>query len=78
MEAQGASKLKDLHDLTRSDGVTLRLARVKPNVLKVLRADGLVDLIGADNIHGNVDRAIAAQLSSERGTAERFGHPTAS
>jgi hypothetical protein len=43
-----------------------------------MRADGLVDLIGADNIHGNVDRAIAAQLSSERGTAERFGHPAAS
>ena len=78
VDSQGASKLKDLHDLTRSDGVTLRLARVKPNVLKVLRADGLVDLIGADNIHGNVDRAIAAQLSSERGTAERFGHPAAS
>jgi sulfate permease, SulP family len=65
IDSQGASKLKDLHDLTRSDGVTLRLARVKPNVLKVLRADGLVDLIGADNIHGNVDRAISAQLRSE-------------
>ena len=49
IDSQGASKLKDLHDLTRSDGVTLRLARVKPNVLKVLRADGLVDLIGADD-----------------------------
>jgi len=72
IDSQGASKLKDIHDLTRSDGVTLRLARVKPNVLKVLRADGLVDLIGADNIHGNVDRAISAQLASEPGTAERF------
>jgi sulfate permease, SulP family len=78
IDSQGASKLKDLHELTQSDGVTLRLARVKPSVLKVLRADGLVDLIGADNIHGNVDRAISAQLSSERGTAERFGHPAAS
>jgi SulP family sulfate permease len=78
IDSQGASKLKDIHDLTRSDGVTLRLARVKPNVLKVLRADGLVDLIGADNIHGNVDRAVSAQLASERGTPERFGHPGAS
>ncbi|HET7049840.1 MAG TPA: sulfate permease [Solirubrobacteraceae bacterium] len=78
IDSQGASKLKDLHELTRSDGVTLRLARVKPRVMKVLRADGLVDLIGADNIHGNVDRAISAQLSSERGTPERFGHPAAS
>jgi hypothetical protein len=47
-------------------------------VLKVLRADGLVDLIGPENIHGNVDRAISAQLGSEPGTAERFGHPAAS
>jgi hypothetical protein len=47
-------------------------------VRKVLRADGLVDLIGADNIHGSVDRAISAQLSSERAAAERFGHPAAS
>jgi len=66
IDSQGASKIRDLHDLTRADGVALRLARVKPGVLNVLRADGLVDLIGADNIHGNVDRAISAQLTSER------------
>ena len=78
IDSQGASKLKDLHEVTQADGVTLRLARVKPSVLKVMRADGLVELIGADNIHGNVDRAISAQLSSERDTAERFGHLGAS
>jgi sulfate permease, SulP family len=73
IDSQGASKLKDLHELAAVDEVTLRLARVKPSVLKVLRADGLVDLIGADNIHGNVHRAISAQLSSERGQVERMG-----
>ena len=79
IDSQGASKLTRISMTSpRSDGVTLRLARVKPSVLKVLRVDGLVDLIGADKIHGNVDRAISAQLSSERGAAERFGHPAAS
>jgi sulfate permease, SulP family len=73
IDSQGASKLKDLHELIQADEVTLRLARVKPSVLKVLRADGLVDLIGAENIHGNVHRAISAQLSSERVKAERMG-----
>ena len=61
VDSQGSAKLADLHHLTKSQGVTLRLARVKPNVLKVLAADGVVDLIGPDHIHGNVDRALEAQ-----------------
>jgi hypothetical protein len=35
---------------------------VKPNVLAVLRADGFVDGLGADRIHGDVDRALEARL----------------
>jgi high affinity sulfate transporter 1 len=73
IDSQGASKLRDLHELTEADGVSLRLARVKPRVLNVLRADGIIALIGADNVHGNVDRAISAQLTSERERAERLG-----
>jgi hypothetical protein len=30
----------------------------------VLQADGIVDLIGADHIHGNVHRAVEAQLGA--------------
>ena len=48
------------------DGVTLRLARVKPHVLAVLRADGVVERIGADHIHGNVHLAVEAQLADAR------------
>ena len=55
--------LSEIHRLTQADGVTLRLARVKPPVLKVLRADGILELIGSDHIHGNVNRAIEAQLA---------------
>jgi high affinity sulfate transporter 1 len=62
VDSQGAAKLGELHQLTQSEGVTLRLARVKPHVLAVLQADGLVGLISADHIHGNVHRAVEAQL----------------
>ena len=47
----------------RRDGVTLRLARVKPQVRAVLEADGVVERLGADHIHGNVARAVEAQLA---------------
>jgi hypothetical protein len=30
----------------------------------VLEADGVIDLIGADHIHGNIDRAVEAQLAA--------------
>jgi sulfate permease, SulP family len=60
IDSQGASKLTELHDLTEASGVTLRLARVKPHVLAVLRTDGIVDRLGADHIHGNVHRAVEA------------------
>ena len=63
VDSQGAAKLTEIHRLTEADGVTLRLARVKPRVLAMLRADGAVDLIGADHIHGNVHRAVEAQLT---------------
>jgi len=49
--------------VAETGGVTLRLARVKPQVLAVLQADGVVDRIGADHVHGNVHRAVDAQLA---------------
>ena len=63
IDSQGSAKVTELHELTEADGVTLRLARVKPQVLAVLEADGIIDRIGADHIHGNVHRAVEAQLA---------------
>lgn len=65
VDSQGASKLAELADYAEANGVTLRLARVKPQALSVLRADGIVDRIGADHIHGNVYRAVEAQLTED-------------
>ena len=48
---------------SRPTASRFRLARVKPQVLAVLEADGVVDLIGADHIHGNVHRAVEAFIN---------------
>jgi anti-anti-sigma factor len=65
VDSQGSAKLAELHRLVEGDGITLRLARVKPQVRAVLEADGVVDLIGADHIHGNVQRAVRNQLEED-------------
>jgi high affinity sulfate transporter 1 len=62
IDAQGAEELGAVHELVADSGAVLRLARVKPGVLGVLRADGFVGRLGADHIHGNVHRAVEAQL----------------
>jgi anti-anti-sigma factor len=61
IDSQGAEQLAAILELLQSSGATLRLASVKPGVLAVLRADGFVDRLGADRIHGNADRAVEAQ-----------------
>lgn len=63
IDSQGAAKLTEIRDLTEAEGITLRLARVKPHVADVLRAQGVWDRIGTDHIHGNVHRAVEAQLA---------------
>jgi sulfate permease, SulP family len=65
VDSQGAAKLTQILEPMRANGVTLRLARVKPAVHKVLRADGIIERIGVDHIHGNVHRAIESQLTDD-------------
>jgi sulfate permease, SulP family len=71
VDSQGAAKLGELADYAEANGLTLRLARVKPHALAVLRADGVVARIGDDHIHGNVHRAVEAQLAED--AARRSG-----
>jgi sulfate permease, SulP family len=73
VDSQGSAKVTEILRLTEADGVTLRLARVKPQVLAVLRADGVIDRVGADHIHGNVHRAVEAQLASGEGGIRTLG-----
>jgi SulP family sulfate permease len=62
IDSQGAAKLIEIYELTETQGIVLRLARVKPSVLGVLRADGFIERLGAGHIHGNIPGAVEAQL----------------
>jgi sulfate permease, SulP family len=62
IDSQGSAKLREILELTEQAGVTLRLARVKPAVRELLRRDNVLDRIGGHRIHGNVHRAVEAQL----------------
>jgi len=73
VDSQGAAKLAELYGVAKTDGVALRLAHVKPQVLDVLDADGMVATLGADRIHGNVDEAIEAQLAEDARPRARTG-----
>ena len=64
VDSQGAAKLGDVLDLAQDAGLTLRLARLKPGVRATLDRDGVLDRVGGDNIHGNVYRAVQAQLEA--------------
>ena len=62
LDSQGSATLDDLLVLCTQAGVELRLARVKPDVRAVLDREGLVERLGRDHLHGNVHRAVEAQL----------------
>ena len=64
VDSQGAAKLHEIHELLEADGIELRLTRLKPNVRRVLDADGFVQTLGPDHIHGNVHHAVQTQMGS--------------
>ena len=68
VDAQGAAKLHEIHELLEAEDIELRLAQVRPTVYDVLAADGLIELLGADHIHADVYRAVQAQLESRPGS----------
>jgi hypothetical protein len=60
--------MADVVALARDAGLNLRLTRLKPAPRAALERDGVIDLIGADHIHGNIHRAVEAeQTDAERG-----------
>lgn len=62
IDSQGSAQMDDLVTLAADSGVTLRLARLKAAVRETLDRDGVLQRIGEDRIHGNVDTAVEAQL----------------
>ena len=70
IDSQGSDQLRQLVELSRRSDASLRLARVRGDVLAVLRADGVVALLGEERLHGNVDQAVRAELESVERRAE--------
>jgi anti-anti-sigma factor len=64
VDSQGAAKMADIVSLVRESGVNLRLTRLKPAVRAVLERDGVIELIGAGKIHGNIYRAVQAEQAA--------------
>lgn len=62
IDSQGCSKMNDVVTLARDSGITLRLARLKRAVRATLERDGVLQRIGTAHIHGNVARAVRAQV----------------
>ena len=67
VDSQGAAKLAEILEFAESSEVELRLARIKPSVAAVLEKDGVLGVLGRDHLHGNVHRAVEAQLRADRG-----------
>ena len=67
IDSQGAATMGDILRLSEDAGLTLRLARLKPAVRAVLERDGFIARLGADRVHGNVFRAVKAQLDQGGG-----------
>lgn len=70
IDSQGSAKMGEILELTKQADITLRLARVKPAVYEVLNRDGFFERIGDDRTHGNVDRAVEAEMGDAATGAE--------
>jgi len=66
VDSQGASKLGEIADYLHANGVSFRLARVKPRVMDILERDGLVQRIGPASVHLDVAEAVEAHLKQLR------------
>ena len=66
VDSQGAAQLAEILDFADSVQIELRLARVKPTVASVLERDGVLNRLGPGRSHGNVHRAVEAQLAADR------------
>ncbi len=58
VDSQGSDQIDQLLRLAERDGWSLRLARVRGDVRTVLEADGVLERLGRQHLHGNVDEAI--------------------
>ena len=66
IDAQGASKLGEVQGIHRRGRAHAATGPRQPQVLDVLRAEGFLDRIGSDHVHGSVHRAVEAHAAEVR------------
>jgi high affinity sulfate transporter 1 len=60
VDVTGAQTLRSVHDTLDTLGIRLIVARAKSSVRDALRRNGIVDVLGEDNLAPNVDGALQA------------------
>ncbi len=65
IDSQGSSTVAEILELAESYGAEIRLTRVKPRVLDVLRRDGVLDRLGDEKVFGNVYNAVVDKLPDD-------------
>jgi SulP family sulfate permease len=65
IDSQGSSTLREFVEVAATNGITFRLARIKPTIAEVLSRDGVLGALGADHIHDDVQAAVTAQLAAD-------------
>jgi SulP family sulfate permease len=58
LDVTGAQTLRSVHDTLETLGIRLIVARAKSTVRETLRRNGIIDLLGEDNLAPTVDRAV--------------------
>ena len=66
VDSQGSAKLIEIHELLSGGGVRLHLSAVKPQVRAILDADGVLDVLGVDQVHADVWAAVSSRASTFR------------
>jgi MFS superfamily sulfate permease-like transporter len=62
IDSQGSATMAEILELADARGVEIRLTRVKPQVLALLRRDGVIATLGEDKVYGNVYEAVADRM----------------
>ena len=57
IDSQGSEKLGQIIEFARNGGIELRLVRIKPRVMQVLRSDGVIQRLGETAVYGNIYEA---------------------
>lgn len=65
VDSQGSSAIAEILELAESYGAEVRLTRVKPGVLALLRRDGVIETLGESRVFGNVYNAVEDKLPDD-------------